>query len=86
MQVVLNDVKIFSGTESKYLAEKIADFYGERLGAIEVNRFSDGEMQPVIKVSVRGAYVFFIQSTFPPSDNLMELLLMIDAARRASAG
>jgi len=86
MQIVMNDVKIFSGTNSKYLADKIADYYGERLGTIEVNRFSDGEMQPVINVSVRGAYVFFIQSTFSPSDNLMELLLMIDAARRASAG
>lgn len=86
MQVVLNDVKLFSGTNSRYLADKIADYYGEKLGALEVNRFSDGEMQPVIKVSVRGAYVFFIQSTFSPSDNLMELLLLIDAAKRASAG
>ncbi|MFK8103563.1 MAG: ribose-phosphate pyrophosphokinase [Saprospiraceae bacterium] len=86
MQVVLNDVKLFSGTNSRYLADKIADYYGEKLGALEVNRFSDGEMQPVIKVSVRGAYVFFIQSTFAPSDNLMELLLLIDAAKRASAG
>ncbi|MEM6377870.1 MAG: ribose-phosphate pyrophosphokinase [Bacteroidota bacterium] len=86
MQVVLNDVKLFSGTNSRYLADKIADYYGEKLGALEVNRFSDGEMQPVIKVSVRGAYVFFIQSTFSPGDNLMELLLLIDAAKRASAG
>ncbi len=51
-----------------------------------MNRFSDGEMQPVINESVRGAYVFFIQSTFPPAENLMELLLLIDAAKRASAG
>ncbi|GAB5553028.1 MAG: ribose-phosphate pyrophosphokinase [Saprospiraceae bacterium] len=86
MQVVMNDVKLFSGTNSRYLADKIADYYGEKLGALEVNQFSDGEMQPVIKVSVRGAYVFFIQSTFSPSDNLMELLLLIDAAKRASAG
>ncbi|HKK73882.1 MAG TPA: ribose-phosphate pyrophosphokinase [Saprospiraceae bacterium] len=86
MQVLMNDVKLFSGSESRYLAERIADYYGDKLGALEVNRFSDGEMQPVIKVSVRGAYVFFIQSTFAPADNIMELLLLIDAARRASAG
>lgn len=80
------DVKLFSGTKSRYLAEEIADFYGNPLGKIVIERFSDGEMQPVIKESVRGAYVFFIQSTFAPSDNLMELLLMVDAAKRASAG
>jgi ribose-phosphate pyrophosphokinase len=68
------------------LAEKIADFYGADLGDLEVQLFSDGEMQPVINESVRGAYVFFIQSTFSPPANLMELLLMIDAAKRASAG
>lgn len=80
------EVKIFSGTNSIYLAEKIADFYGQPLGDIEVIRFSDGEMQPVINESVRGAYVFLIQSTFAPAENLMELLLVIDAAKRASAG
>ncbi|MBX2845545.1 MAG: ribose-phosphate pyrophosphokinase [Saprospiraceae bacterium] len=80
------DVKLFSGTNSRYLAEKIALEYGQELGNIEIQRFKDGEFQPVIKESVRGAYVFFIQSTFAPSDNLMELLLMIDAAKRASAG
>lgn len=80
------EVKLFSGTTSSYLAERIADQYGHPLGDIKVHRFSDGEMQPVINESVRGAYVFFIQSTFPPTENLMELLLMIDAAKRASAG
>ncbi len=80
------EVKLFSGTNSQYLAEKIADFYGNVLGDVKVHRFSDGEMQPVINESVRGAYVFFVQSTYPPTENLMELLLMIDAARRASAG
>lgn len=80
------EVKLFSGTASYYLAEKIADYYGHRLGAVTLERFSDGEMQTVIQESVRGTYSFFIQSTFAPSDNLMELLLMIDAARRASAG
>ncbi len=80
------DVKLFSGTSSYYLADKIADFYGSELGALELQRFKDGEMQPVINESVRGSYAFFIQSTFAPPANLWELLLMIDAARRASAG
>ena len=82
--MVTNDVKLFSGTSSRYLGEKIADYYGQPLGKIQVDRFSDGEFQPNILESVRGSYVFFIQSTFFPSDNLMELLLMIDAAKRAS--
>ena len=80
------DVKLFCGSQSKYLAKEIGDYYGQSLGDITLNRFSDGEMQIVINESVRGSYVFFIQSTFQPSDNLMELLLMIDAAKRASAG
>lgn len=80
------EVKLFSGTQSRYLAEKISDYYGYELSEIEVKRFSDGEMQPIIQESVRGAYVFFIQSTFPPADNLLELLLLIDSAKRASAG
>ena len=79
-------VKLFSGTATRYLADKIVDYYGEELSEIEVKHFSDGEIHPVIQTSVRGASVFFIQSTFAPSDNLMELLLMIDAATRASAG
>lgn len=80
------DVKLFSGTNSRYLAEKISDFYGYPLGNLEIKQFSDGEMQPIIHESVRGAYVFFIQSTIAPAENLMELLLMIDSAKRASAG
>lgn len=80
------DVQLFSGTASRYLAEKIADYYGYSLGKMSLLQFSDGEMQPVIEESVRGNYVFFIQSTFSPPSNLMELLLMIDAAKRASAG
>ena len=80
------DVKLFCGSKSEYLAEKIADYYGSYLGDKSLHRFSDGEMQPVINESVRGCYVFFIQSTFSPSDNLMELLLLIDTAKRASAG
>ena len=86
MLPLLKEVKLFSGTSSKYLSEKIADFYGAPLGNLEIKQFSDGEMQPVIQESVRGAYVFFIQSTIPPSENIMELLLSIDAAKRASAG
>lgn len=80
------DVKLFSGTATLGLSTKIADHYGEALGAIEVNKFSDGEMQTVIPESVRGSYVFFMQSTIAPADNLLELLLLIDAAKRASAG
>jgi len=83
--MVANPVQLFSGTKSQYLAEKIADYYGQPLGEMDVQRFSDGEFQPVILESVRGNYVFFIASTFAPADNLMELLLMMDAARRASA-
>lgn len=80
------DVKLFSGNYSKYLSSKISDHYGYELGSLTVKKFSDGEMQTIINDSVRGTYVFFIQSTIPPSDNLMELLLMIDSAKRASAG
>lgn len=80
------EVKLFSGTSSLYLSEKIADYYGQPLGNVTLNRFSDGEMQPVINESVRGAFVFLIQSTFSPAENFMELLLMIDAAKRASSG
>lgn len=80
------EVKLFSGTNSRYIAEKIADHYGYPLGDIELFRFSDGEMQPVINESVRGTYTFLIQSTFAPPANLLELLLTIDAAKRASAG
>lgn len=79
-------VKIFSGTGSTYLAEKIAKSFGKTLGALTIQKFSDGEFQPVFQESIRGDYVFLVQSTFAPSDNLMELLMMIDAARRASAG
>jgi ribose-phosphate pyrophosphokinase len=81
-----NNIKLFTGTNSRVLAEHIAEEYYQKLGDLTVARFSDGEIQPVINESVRGDMVFFIQSTFAPSDNLMELLLMIDAAKRASAG
>ncbi len=80
------DVKLFGCTQSKILAEKIADYYGYPLGKMELHTFSDGEMQTEINESVRGMYVFFIQSTFSPPSNLLELLLLIDTAKRASAG
>lgn len=78
-------VKLFSGSGSKYLSDKIAYYYGKPLGKATLQRFSDGEMSPYFEESVRGCDVFLIQSTQPPADNLMELLLMIDAAKRASA-
>ena len=79
-------VKIFSGTSSSYLAEQIAKSFGKTLGDVKIQKFSDGEFQPVFNESIRGDYVFLVQSTNAPSDNLMELLMMIDGARRASAG
>ena len=81
----MSSVKIFSGRASEYLAEKIAQSYGKPLGEVTHQTFSDGEMCPFFGESVRGNDVFIIQSTFPPADNFMELLLMIDGAKRASA-
>ncbi len=78
-------VYLFTTRTSKVLAEKIAKHYGKDLGKINVQLFSDGEFEPVLDESVRGGRVFLIGSTFPPADNLLELLLMIDAAKRASA-
>jgi ribose-phosphate pyrophosphokinase len=78
-------IKIFSGTGTYGVSKKIADRFGTALGKINIQKFSDGEIQTVYMESIRGDYVFLIQSTNSPSDNLMELLLMIDAARRASA-
>jgi ribose-phosphate pyrophosphokinase len=81
----MQSAKIFSGTGSQQLAEQICQCYGTRPGKVNVQRFSDGEICPVFLESVRGDYVFIVQSTFSPTENLMELLLMIDAAKRASA-
>ena len=78
-------VKIFSGRSTVELANKIAEKFGTKLGDVKVSVFSDGEFQPSFEETVRGQDVFIIQSTTPPSDNLFELLLMVDAARRASA-
>jgi ribose-phosphate pyrophosphokinase len=80
-----SSAKIFSGTGSQYLAEKIAEQFGTTLGKVNIQKFSDGEIQPVFQESIRGDVVFLVQSTCAPCDNIMELLLMIDAARRASA-
>ena len=76
---------VFSGTATKYLAEKICQSLGCPLGALEVTKFSDGEFAVYYEESIRGRDIFLVQSTFPSTDNLMELLLMIDAAKRASA-
>ncbi|MCL2738363.1 MAG: ribose-phosphate pyrophosphokinase [Bacteroidales bacterium] len=78
-------IKVFSCANSRYLAEKIASALKLNLGVSSVTYFSDGEFQPALEESVRGSTVFIVQSTFPPIDNLFELLLTIDAARRASA-
>ena len=75
-------VKIFSGTGSQKLAEKIAQRFGAPLGKVNIQQFSDGEWQPIFLESIRGDYVFLVQSTFAPADNLMQLLLMIDAAKK----
>ena len=78
-------IKFFAGINTKHLAEKIANAFGVELNNSSMVEFSDGEFEPSFDETVRGADVFLIQSTTPPSDNLMELLLMIDAAKRASA-
>ena len=80
-----NSFLVFSGTSSRYLAEKICKSLNCPLGNLVVTRFSDGEFAVSYEESIRGRDVFLVQSTFPTSDNLMELLLMIDAAKRASA-
>ena len=77
--------KIFAGTGSQKLAERICKSYGCPMGKINIQKFSDGEIQPIFTESIRGDFVFLVQSTYAPADNIMELLLMIDAARRASA-
>ena len=83
--MAIHKLKFFACRESRYLAEKIAKSFGSELGDSTVLEFSDGEFQPAYNESIRGCTVFIVQSTFPPADNLMELLLMIDAAHRASA-
>jgi ribose-phosphate pyrophosphokinase len=82
----MNDmVKIIAGSSSQLLGEGIAKAFGSEMGKVIIQRFSDGEFSPSIEETVRGKDVIIVQSTFPPADNLMELLLLIDAAKRASA-
>ena len=80
-----NQFKIFAGSKGGDLAQRICDELGRPLGKIHVDRFSDGEFCTYFEESVRGQSVYLVQPTCPTSDNLMELLLMIDAAKRASA-
>ena len=80
-----NSFLVFSGTNTKYLAERICANLGCPLGKLVITKFSDGEFSVSYEESIRGRDVFLVQSTFPNADNLMELLLMIDAAKRASA-
>jgi ribose-phosphate pyrophosphokinase len=81
----MSSVKLFSGTSSRHLAERIASSYGKSLGSVTLKRFSDGELSVHFDESIRGCEVFIIQSTNSPADNILELLLMVDACRRASA-
>ncbi|NBX64919.1 MAG: ribose-phosphate pyrophosphokinase, partial [Bacteroidetes bacterium] len=82
MTSLIHPVKIFAGSASAALTQDICDFYGSVPGDLTVSRFSDGEFQPNFNESVRGCDVFIVQSTYPNSDNLMELLMAIDAAKR----
>ena len=78
-------VKIFAGRSSEVLATKVAESFGVKLGDVKESVFSDGEFQPSFEETVRGQDVFIVQSTMPPTENLFEVLLLVDAARRASA-
>ncbi len=80
-----SEISIFSGRATRYLAEKIALSYGKKLGDVSYASFSDGEFRPSFDETIRGNEVFIIQSTFPPAENLLEMFMMIDAAKRASA-
>ena len=85
MPLQFNPIKLFAGSASSELAANIAKVSGIELGDLTLAKFSDGEIQPSFNESIRGCDIFLVQSTYAPSDNLMELLLMIDAAKRASA-
>ena len=79
------EAKIFPCSQSSELAQNIAEAYGTRLGKIRTSKYNDGEFQPCYEESIRGARIFIVGSTNPSSENLMEMLLMLDAAKRASA-
>ncbi len=85
MQSAIHPIKIFAGTKSRYMGEEICKDLGIELGKMNVQHFADGEFEVSFEETVRGCEVYLVQSTFPNTDNLMELLLMIDAAKRASA-
>jgi len=85
MPNVQTEAKIFTCTQSKVLAQKIADAFGISMGNVITSTYSDGEFQPSYEESIRGTRIFIIGSTNPGPENLMEMLLMIDAAKRASA-
>ena len=85
MNPILPPIKVFAGTKSRYMAEEICQELGIELGKMNIQHFADGEFEVSFEESIRGCEVYLVQSTFPNSDNLMELLLMIDAAKRASA-
>jgi len=85
MQSIVHPIKIFAGTASRYMGEEICKDLGVELGKMNVQHFADGEFEVSFEETVRGCEVYLVQSTFPNTDNLMELLLMIDAAKRASA-
>ena len=85
MQSIVHPIKIFAGTASRYMGEEICKDLGVELGKMNIQHFADGEFEVSFEETVRGCEVYLVQSTFPNSDNLMELLLMIDAAKRASA-
>ncbi len=85
MQSKVHPFKVFAGTASRYMGEEICKELGVELGKMNVQHFADGEFEVSFEETVRGHEVYLVQSTFPNSDNLMELLLMIDAAKRASA-
>ncbi|MBO4945727.1 MAG: ribose-phosphate pyrophosphokinase [Muribaculaceae bacterium] len=85
MKSIIHPIKIFSGTKSKYMAEEICKELGIELGKMNITHFADGEFEVSFEEPIRGCEVYLVQSTFPNCDNLMELLLMIDAAKRASA-
>lgn len=86
MNSISAPIKVFAGTKSQYLGESICKELGIELGKMKTEYFADGEFEVGFEESIRGAEVYLVQSTFPTADNLMELLLMIDAAKRASAG
>jgi len=85
MSTNIHPIKVFAGTKSRYLGESICKELGIELGKMKTEYFADGEFEVGFEESIRGAEVYLVQSTFPSADNLMELLLMVDAAKRASA-